>query len=173
MKLKLIFKELFILIALIGISSCKQDAKKKTDSIEKTRSIGIYNFDNKQELIEYNKMNLGESHPNLLNPQISKTDYDSVMESWTDLHQQIGNYLSENKFTWEVEDETITIVHKIYFEPNGEIENYFFNVLNQTVTKEKKEQFADLISDFAETNRIDFKRDKSFAQCGKTKYLNE
>ncbi len=173
MKLKTFWKGLFILIVLIGVSSCKQHPKKKTENDEKTKTIGVFNSANEQELTEYIKLNLDESHPNLLNPQISKTDYNTVIESWTDLHQRIGNYLVENKFTWETKDEAISIVQKIYFDHNGEIENYFFNILNPNVTKEKKEQFAKLISEFAKTNRIDLKRDKSFAQCGKTKYLNK
>ena len=95
------------------------------------------------------------------------------MKSWTDLHQSIGKYLSENEFKWEVKDSSITIVQKIYFNTNGEIENYFFNVLNKNVTKEKQEQFANLISSFAKGNKIQFKKDEKFAQCGKTKYLNK
>ena len=132
----------------------------------------MFNFDNKQELIEYRELALDETHPNLLNPQISTTDYDDFREPWIDQDKRIGNYLSNKKFTWEVEDGNITIIQKIYFRPNGEMKYYFFKVLDPKVTKEKKDLFARLISDFSNTDRIDFKSDKSFAQCGKTMYVN-
>jgi hypothetical protein len=186
MKIKTILKTLFIICFISGIISCKdktedkleivekEKTERKTDTIEKEKSkiITVYNFDNQQELSAYNKLNLDATHPNLLNPNMSNSDYDMVMKSWTDLHQRIGAYLSENKFNWEVKDKSISIVHKIYFKSNGEIENYFFNILNENVTKEKKEQFAKLISTFAKANQIEFKKDEKFAQCGKTKYMN-
>ncbi len=172
MRIKLIFKGIFIFTIITGIYGCKEKTESKTDIVETEKKIGVFNFDNKQELAEYNRINLDDTHPNLLNPQISKSDYNVVMESWTDLHQRIGAYLSKNEFNWEVKDSSISIVQKIYFNPNGEIENYFFNVLNENVTKEKKEQFADLISTFAKDNRIDFKRDENYAQCGKINYPN-
>ena len=116
---------------------------------------------------------MDENHPNLLNPEISKSDLNAVMKSWTDLHQRIGAYLFENEFNWDIEDSSTTIVQKIYFNSDGEIENYFFHVLNENVTKEKKELFADLILNFAKKNKIEFESVGKFAQCGKTKYLNE
>lgn len=173
MKSKTILKYLFIPLIMIGIISCKEKKESTKQTVDNKIEVGVFNFDNKQELSKYNVLNLDETHPNLLNPQISKSDYNSVIKSWTDLHQRIGKYLSENRFDWEVKDSSITIVQKIYFNSDGEIENYFFNVLNKTVTKQKKEQFADLILSFANNNNIDFESERKFAQCGKTKYLNE
>jgi hypothetical protein len=171
-QLKPLLKTLFILALITGFNSCKENTKNQTATLDNPKPIKVFNYHNKQELTEYDSLNLDETHPNLLNPQISASDYHVVMNSWTDLHQRIGNYLSDNDFNWDVQDSTITIVHKIYFNPNGDITNYFFNVLDTTVTKEKQEQFADLISDFAERNTIALKKDKTFAQCGKTRYLN-
>jgi hypothetical protein len=168
MTFKTILKTVFIFSIFIGISSCI----KKTENADNKNAIGIFNYDNEQQLTQYNKLNLDETHPNLLNPQISKSDHSLVMKSWTNLHQKIGTHLSENKFNWEVEDSAITVVQKIYFNPQGAIENYFFNVLNKKVSTEKKEEYANLISSFAKNNRIEFKKDSNFAQCGKTKYLN-
>ncbi len=173
MKFNYLLKAIFIISIIIGINSCKGKTKNKVEIVNNKKEIGVFDFDDKQKLSIYNKLNLDETHPNLLNPQISKSDYNSVMKSWIDLHQRIGQYLSENEFTWGVKDNSITIVQKIYFKNNGVIQNYFFKVLNKDVTKEKKEQFANLVSTFAKDNQIEFKRDGDFAQCGKTKYLNK
>ncbi|OBX25369.1 hypothetical protein LX77_01457 [Gelidibacter algens] len=183
MKFKTILSTIFIVSIIFGNSGCKEKNENKakladgekieTVDNEKIEIISVFNYDNPKELSEYNALNLDATHPNLLNPQISSSDYDSVIKSWTELHQRIGAYLSENGFNWEVEDKTISIVHKIYFKSNGEIENYFFKVLNENVTKEKKKQFANLISEFPKDIRIEFENDGSFAQCGKTKYIND
>ena len=157
---------------IAGISSCKDKAASTMAIVENNEVIRVFNFQDKEESSEYKSLNLDESHPNLLDPQIS-SDHDAVIKSWTDLHQRIGAFLSDNDFTWGVEDKTINILQKIYFEPNGKMKYYAFRVFNGNVMKEKQEQFADLIAEFAKTNRIDFQLDKSFAQCGKTKYMNE
>lgn len=173
MKFKVFFKMFLISIILTGLFACNGKIKNNVQNAEEPKSIGVYNYDNKQELKEFNQLNLDDTHPNLLNPQVSKSDYNTVVKSWTELHQKIGTYLSENKFNWEIEDSTISIVQKIYFEPNGQIKNYFFNVLNENVTQEKKAQFAELISEFAKQNKIDFEQNINFAQCGKTTYFTE
>lgn len=168
-------KFLSLIIVLLGINaivSCQENTHKKNQSDQNIEEIGIFNFDNKEELAMYKSLNLDESHPNLLNPQISESDHNAVIKSWSNFHQSIGNYLSKNNFHWEVDDEAILIVQKIYFEPNGQVSNYFFNILNESITSEKKEEFGRLFAEFAQTNRIDFQLDKCFAQCGKTKYLN-
>ena len=162
-----------LLLTIALNHSCQKSKENKVADDQKPNTVSIYNYSNQEELDEYNQLNLDESHPNLLNPEISKSDYNAAVESWTELHQQIGSYLSKNSFSWGVDEKTISIVQKIYFEPNGQISRYFFRVLNQDVTKETKEQFARLISDFAKTHSIDFQLDHKFAQCGKTKYSNE
>jgi len=175
MNSKINLKVIFIVFLIIGINGCqgkKVDNSQINQNLE-TSKITVFNFDNEKELADYNKLNLDENYPNLLNAKISKTDYNEVMKSWTDLHQRIGTYLSENEFDWEVEENSITIVQKIYFNADGKIENYFFNVLNENVTEDKKEEFADLILNFAINNKIGFGSERKFAQCGKTKYLNK
>ena len=170
---KTILKWTLAFCIIVGVSSCKEKAESTIEVVENREVIRVFNFQDKEEFSVYTSLNLDESYPNLLDPQISKSDHITVIESWSDLHQRIGAFLSDNEFTWGVEDKSISILQKIYFEPNGKIEYYFFRVLNENVTNEKLEQFANLIAEFAETNRIDLQMDTSFAQCGKTKYLNE
>lgn len=174
---KTIIQTFLVITVIIGINSCKQKTEDKVEDkaelFSETKEVATFNFDNKKELSKYRELELDRTHPNLLNPEISKTEYKLVRESWTDLHQRIGTYLSERDFNWEIGDPSVDIVHKIYFNPNGEIENYFFNVLNENVSQQKKEEFANLISEFAKNHRIGLNKDERFAQCGKTKYLNK
>jgi hypothetical protein len=108
-----------------------------------------------------------------LNPKISKSNYNAVVTSWTDLHQNIGVYLADKDFNWNTNDSIISIVHKFYFKPNGEIKNYFYTILNASITDEKKSQFGDLIESYAMEHKIMITREGDFAQCGKTKYMNK
>ena len=175
MTFKSILKKLVISSIFIVIFSCGEmkDDGKELIKITETKKISVFNFDNNQQLSEYRKLNLDENHPNLLNPQISRSKLKEVKNSWTDMHQRIGETMAEKQFKWNVEDSMITVVHKFYFNSESEIESYFFNVLNDNVSNEKKEEFAELISDFAISNKIEYKSEGKFAQCGKTKYLNE
>ncbi|WAC01726.1 hypothetical protein N7U66_17775 [Lacinutrix neustonica] len=162
MTIKTIKKISFTILILLVVDSCMHNDH-----------IGVFNYDNKQELSQYNTLHLDATHPNLLNPKISTSDYNLVVKSWSNLHQRIGDFLSKNNFDWEVEDHSIAIVHKIYFSAEGKIKNYFFKVLTENVSEEKKEQFASLILKFSKDNPINFKKEGPFAQCGKTKYLTE
>ena len=161
-----------IIVLLLAIFNCEEKPEKISDHTNDSKFVAVYNYDNEQDLIQYNTLDLDQSHPNVLNPQISKADYDSVTKSWTALHQNIGAYLAKRDFNWDVEDETIMIVQKIYFEPNGSIKHFFFKILNPNVAFHKKEQFGRLISTFSKSNGINFQLDNRFAQCGKTQYSN-
>lgn len=110
MENKTIIKTFFTFIIIAGIYSCRE--KKETEVQVYTNEISIFNYDNKHDLLEYNKLKLDESHPNLLNPNVSKSDYNLVKKSWISLHQNIGEYLSDNEFKWGVKDSSITIFHK-------------------------------------------------------------
>lgn len=139
---------------------------------ENTNEAEIYYFSDTNALKKYESLNLDQSHANLLNQDVSKDEINSVIESWSDLHQRIGKYLNEEDFEWGAEGESISILQKIYFDKDGNITHYFFRVFNRDVTDVKKEKFADHLRAFAKSNSISIKRDQQFAQCGKTRYAN-
>ncbi|PRP67368.1 hypothetical protein [Nonlabens agnitus] len=172
MNLNISIKLAYIFFFSILIIGCGEKKAKNTIENAKANKISVYNFDDEQQLNQYRKLKLDETHPNLLNPEISNSDYDDVKAAWVDLHQNIGDFMDENDFQWQTTDSTITVVHKFYFDSEGNIENYFFNVINESISFENKEQFSNLISNFAIINSISYQSDGKFAQCGKTRYLN-
>lgn len=135
--------------------------------------VKVFNGSIEEDLTHYVQLNLDETHPNLLDPKVARDDHENVISSWSELHQNIGRYLEKNDFSWEVEDESITLFQKIYFNPKGEITYYFFNIQNPSISLEKKEEFGKLISDYIGENGIDYQRTEQFAQCGKTRYANK
>ena len=188
MRFKNVLKSLLIILITIGINSCKQKIENKTESNKTQKEIGVFNFDNetnlskndsitfdlhnKEDLKKYRALNLDENHPNLLDPEISLGNFESVKQSWINLHKGIDTYLTANNFDWEIENSSISIFHKIYFHPDGKIKYYFFNIRNTAVTPTKRIEYAKLISDFAKANWIEFSSSHQFAQCGKTRYIN-
>ena len=169
--MKNLLRSSVLLLYVMAISSCAEKAEKKTEASGEEDAVFIVNFEDKPAFEEYLALNLDDTHPNLLIPENSEADHAAVLKSWSDLHQRIGSYLAENNFSWGVEDSSITMLQKIYFEPNGEIKTYFFRIFNENVSEETKAEFASLLRDFAVDNRIEIQRDGNFAQCGKTRYL--
>ncbi|MCC1484532.1 hypothetical protein [Winogradskyella immobilis] len=167
-------KKMVLLIAFCIINiSCKNNNQEQKLARLKTSSVAIYNFADKENFNAFNRLELDKTHPNLLNPQVSKSNYNDIRTSWTKLHQDIGNYISKNDFDWNTNDSIINIVHKFYFKPNGSISHYFYNIRNSNISDETKSEYGKLLQQFSNTNKISITRGSTFAQCGKTKYLNE
>ena len=164
---------LIIFLNLVFISCQQEKVDKEKLASEETTTIQVFNFDKKSDRTAYQKLDLDKTHPNLLNPQISDVALTEVRSSWNKLHQDIGAYLNAKGFSWEVPDSTITIVQKFYFTPEGNIKSYFFNIRNENVAAAKKEAFGKLVSEFAKENTIQITREAAFAQCGKTRYINQ
>ena len=59
-----------------------------------------------------------------------------------------------------------------YLDKNGTINYYVFNILNPSVSEEKKLEFEDILFKFSKDVQLELQRDQQFSQCGKTKYLN-
>ena len=159
----------FLFLSCLLFLSCGE--KKAEKENKEQDQILVYDFDNKAEKDQFDKLILDKTHPNLLNPQISETDLDQIRVSWTELHQDIGKYLDENNFSWEIDDRELNILHKFYFTPNGKIKFYFFRVANSRVSDAKRKEFAGLMADFATSYQLSLERQAQYAQCGKTRYI--
>lgn len=165
-------KVVFIAISISGILSCKSPSENQSKPPVKEVSLKVFNVDNREEMAQFDKLNMDKTHPNMLDPRNSKSENEKIKASWIDLHQSIGNYLAENNFSWGVEDQAIKMFQKIYFEPNGQLKTYTFKIVNRSISAEKKEEFGNLIAGFAKTHKVNYSMDKPFAQCGKTSYQN-
>lgn len=134
----------------------------------------LINFDNEFDMTKYEVLNLDSTYLNLLDPKnVSQEELNEVYHSWTEFHQSVIFFINENNFKWGVQDSTISIINKIYFNKGGTIDYYGFKILNKSVTEEKKEEFKDILKSFSKSVKIDLERKDNFAQCGKTKYLNK
>jgi len=165
LKLHFAMCTLISIVMLVGSISFSANAQNQT-------GVRTYDFNVEDQREQFQSLSLDDDHPNLLNPEISADDIDQVRQSWGSLHQQIGSFLKENQFDWEVEGDDIAIVHKIYFTPEGQMRHYFFRVINEEVTLEKRQEYAQLLMEFSKKHVLDLDREEPYAQCGKTRYAN-
>lgn len=163
-------KSIFVLVLFLGANLSVAQNNSDINCTAGEDLIGVYNFNEKEKWSHFIELNLDETHPNLLDPRNSKSDNALVMRSWRDLHKRIVKYLRDHNFSWDIEENTIKIFQKIYFSPDGKIENYAFKVITPNVPVEKTNQYSMLMEGFIKENGIDFQRSGHFAQCGKTQY---
>ncbi|MDB4158058.1 hypothetical protein N9609_01060 [bacterium] len=164
-------KNTFWILLIIGLVSCKQKSTEKKNELVK--EIKVVNANDKIAFAEFRELNLDSTYTNLLDPRnVTESEYKIVTESWSEFHKKVSKFIKEENFKWEVPDSTISIVNRIYFDKNGTIDYYGFKILNPSISAEKNEEFKKVLEKFSKEIKLELKRDKQYAQCGKTKYLN-
>ncbi|MFN1834665.1 hypothetical protein AB2B38_005330 [Balneola sp. MJW-20] len=121
---------------------------------------------------DYKKADLDQYYPDLMSPENRKENFEEVYRSWGEFHQKVYSILKKEGFTWGSDDPQIYVLNKIYFNPEGEVQHYFFRILNDSVSMEKRKKFkAILESNFGEL-KISYSQTEVFAQCGKSAFPN-
>ncbi len=138
-----------------------------------TKESKVVGFHDKVVFSDFKKLSLDDSYKNLLNPNVSiKEEYPKVINSWKEFHKKVNIILKNNDFSWNVPDSIITVVNKIYFNANGEVNYFFVNIRNENISKKTKDVYVQLLTDNLKELSINLKRAEQFAQCGKVKYQN-
>lgn len=159
------------ILLIIGLISCKQKSTEKETEVIKVPKIVSGN--NEMAYNEIKKLNLDSTYTILLDPRnVSESEYKIVVESWSEFHKKVSQFIKEENFKWEVPDSTITIFNRIYFDKNGTIDYYTFKIKNPSVSSEKQAEYEKVLQKFSKEVKLDLKRSEQYAQCGKTKYLN-
>lgn len=161
-----------IITCLMAVSISCGNGSPQNDGVTKSNSR-IVNFDNQVDINMIRKLNLDSLYPNLLDPSnSSEAEYKIVIKSWGNFHQKVTKFMKEEDFTWSVEDSTISIVNKVYFNKNGTIDYFVFKVMNPSISDSKKREFESVLQKFSGSITMDLTRDSKYAQCGKTRYIN-
>lgn len=117
-----------------------------------------------------NLEHLDKLHTNLLDPSASGDQFEAVIASWTNFHEQIVAYLDEVGFNWGVETDYVKLFHRFYFNSDGTVACYIFKVFDEQVSEATRESYKNHLEDFLKVHPIDLKRAYLFAQCGKSSY---
>lgn len=164
---------IIIVFLSVVFNACinSDNANNSLDITTETEAM-IYNVDNGKNSVDFNKLELDKSHPNLLDPKNPNSKNDSIRNSWIKLHQNVVRYLSDHNFSWNTDNKRIKSFQKIYFDSNGKITHYYFKIINEDVSEDTKEEFAKLLAEFSKNFMIDIQKEHPFAQCGSTAYQN-
>jgi len=164
----------FCFLALIYFLSVSIGCKTETEQANIAEMDGrkVFSANNSDELSAYGELKLDSIYPNLLDPTVSGDSITSVMNSWMLLHQAISTQLDRNSFSWQSQDSIIEILHKIYFNEDGQIDYYLFRVFNESVNDSIVSAFSVEIDSFTNNFIMQLDMDRNYAQCGKTSYMN-
>ncbi len=89
-------------------------------------------------------------------------DGEAVFEAWRKTLSNLGRFLSENEFEWDMERR---IFLYFCFSPDGTIEYVFYNIQGNEPL-EAEEEFKHYTSEFAKTWEYPLTAEIPFAQCG-------
>ena len=177
MKLKSILKTLFIISIICGINSCKEKKNEKIKEVKvvnENKKLGLKNAVvlNLKNLEKNKKLDFIEKYRKLLiNPKdASNSEKKIVRDSWMNFHEKLNNFIKKEKFEWGISDSEIPVFQRVYFGKNGKIEHYEFKVHNEFITKEKENEFENLIRKFSSNITYELKRDYKYTQCGTSHY---
>lgn len=98
---------------------------------------------------------------------VFKTNPEEYYQAWIKFNQELGKFLSANGFYWE---ETTKGFNRIYFNKDGRIDYWLFNINEGQISNEKEEQFELLLNKFAAEHKFSLSADVGFAQCGGAQY---
>ncbi|MCX2743172.1 hypothetical protein OO013_04810 [Mangrovivirga sp. M17] len=168
------FSLITISVFLFGCDNLAS-TKKETNDEEKIKNQPItFSLANEEELKKLESLKLDSGYVNLLLPAYnSEENIQKVRRSWSDLHQELGDYLSKNNFDWGVGDSSISLFNKIYFAEDGTIDYYAFKVITPSVSEETTKNFEKLLKEFSSEVKLDLGQNKNFAQCGKSRIMNK
>lgn len=166
----------YFLVCLISINlSCKNSTTNTqettaADSIEESiamaENVGVYDVLKDPAYAEQVKQ-LDLKCPNLNDPRIPLEDKEVAMEAWVALNQNIGQHLLTKEFDWGTTSETVKIWHRFYFNKDGSINSYYYNIMDKSINEDTREAYGKRVSEIIQEHRIGFELDSAFAQCGK------
>lgn len=167
-----IFSFVTFTIVVSVLFSCRPDAPDHGKN-KATEPVRVFHTGDSVLLKQFESLDLDNTYPNLLENNSDTVNTEEVFNSWMKLHQAMGTQLDNNGFNWYSRDSIIQILHKVYFEPDGHISHYFFNIINSEVPDSVVTAFAVQVDTFARRARIELDFSGKFAQCGKTSYINQ
>lgn len=101
----------------------------------------------------------------------SNEDQVKMMDSYKKLLYDLGSYLKENNFDWEMPTKCF---NRIYFNPEGKIDYFLFNFLGAGGEKPNalmEARFQELLNGFIQDYQFPLKPDIKFAQCSPVTYM--
>lgn len=171
---KLHFPILLACLILV-LFSCKDSTSSTSETtilhpneetIAMAENVGVYDVLKDPAYVQQVK-ELDLKCPNLNDPRIPFEDRELAMDAWVALNQNIGQHLLTKEFDWGTTAETVKIWHRFYFNKDGSINSYYYNIMDKSINEDTREAYGKRVSEIIQEHRIGFELDSAFAQCGK------
>mgnify|MGYP001049815414 CR=1 FL=1 len=93
---------------------------------------------------------------------------EEVSNAWYKMISDVSSFLVKNK---EILNLNISIFQRVYFNKDGKIDYYLFNIRNlDELTEEEVQLFTDLLNEFVKDYQFPLSADKGFSQCGNVNF---
>jgi len=99
----------------------------------------------------------------------TKEDQAKLIKAYTQLLQDLGKFLKDNHFKWEVLTRGF---NRIYLNANGKIDYFLYNFAKDQLTSAKEKEFSRLLNLFVKDYQFALTAQEKFAQCSSVKYLD-
>ena len=153
---------IFFLFIIITFICCNESSKGLT--FKEAEKIGIY-FDSLN--LEYKSAVRVDKSDCVFT---SDEDIEKVGLAYDKLVNDFLKYLSERNLKWPFPAKCF---HKIYFSPDGSIDYFLFNFLNEPpykVSLEQETKFKKLLNEFIANYKFPITADVKYSQCGSIMY---
>lgn len=105
----------------------------------------VINYGDKTARAEFDAMELDSVYVNLLTTAQTAEEGDTLYNRWLSFHKNLADRVKEEKFEWGKKDSFVIIWDRVYCNPDGKIEYYIYNIIDTTITEERKIAFGKLI----------------------------
>ncbi len=93
---------------------------------------------------------------------------EEVLNAWYKMISDVSSFLVKNK---EMLNININTFQRVYFNKDGKIDYYLFNIRNlDELTEGEVQLFTDLLNEFVKDYQFPLSADKGFSQCGSAKF---
>lgn len=130
----------------------------------------VINYGDITTRAEFDAMELDSVYVSLLTTAKTEEEGDTLYSRWLSFHKNLAKRVEEEKFDWGKKDSSVIIWDRVYCSPNGKIEYYIYNIIDTTVTEERKIAFGKLVESFDPPLKYNVIRETKYAQCGSYRY---
>ena len=135
-------------------------------TIQQKENLIVVNYGDKKARAEFDALELDSVYINLLTTVQTEEEGDTLYNRWLSFHKSLANRVKEEKFDWEKKDSLVIIWDRVYCDPDGNIEYYIYNVLDTSVTEERKIAFGKLIKSLDPPLKYNVSKEIKYAKCG-------
>ena len=155
---------LFILplALLMLLSSCE----------EKTNTPVIVDYSVKETRDQFELLKLDSVYTNLLGTEKDEAEADSLYRSWLNFNRELAKMVRGKQFDWETADSTVILWNRVYCQPGGAIDYYFYYITDSVINQQVGKEYGEFIGKHISGLKYPVVRNFKYSQCGSYRHKN-